>query len=227
MNNLVVLAQIDTESIGAPEEETIRLLDLLLNGGYMMIPILLLWILGVYIFFERLATIRKASNTPESFKDEIRNRVIAGDISGARVFCQQTNTPIAVMIEKGLTRIGNPLKNIEVAIENIGKIEVYKLEKNLSLLATISGAAPMIGFLGTVTGMIQAFISIAQQEGAVSPKLLSGGIYEAMVTTAAGLFVGIITYLGYNYLVARVQKVIHTMEYNSIEFIDLLQEPQK
>ena len=131
------------------------------------------------------------------------------------------------MIEKGLSRIGSPLKNIEVAIENIGKIEVYKLEKNLSLLATISGAAPMIGFLGTVTGMIQAFISIAQQAGAVSPKLLSGGISAAMVTTAAGLFVGILTYLGYNFLVGRVQKVIHNMEYNSIEFIDLLQEPQK
>lgn len=226
MNNLV-LAQIDSTALGTPEQEPITILDLLLNGGYMMIPILLLWIVAVYIFFERLATIRKASTTPPSFKDEIRNKVINGDISGARLFCQQTNTPIANMIEKGLSRIGSPLKNIEVAIENIGKIEVYKLEKNLSLLATISGAAPMIGFLGTVTGMIQAFISIAQQEGAVSPKLLSGGIYEAMVTTAAGLFVGILTYLGYNFLVGRVQKVVHNMEYNSIEFIDLLQEPQK
>lgn len=225
--NKLVFAQIDPAAIGTPELDSITILDLLLNGGYMMIPILLLWIVAVYIFIERLATIRKAAATPESFKDEIRNKVINEDVMGARMFCQQTNTPIAKMIEKGLSRIGSPLKNIEVAIENIGKIEVYKLEKNLSLLATISGAAPMIGFLGTVTGMIQAFISIAQQEGAVSPKLLSGGIYEAMVTTAAGLFVGILTYLGYNFLVGRVQKVIHNMEYNSIEFIDLLQEPQK
>ena len=135
-------------------------------------------------------------------------------------------TPIARMIEKGIVRIGNPLKNIEVSIENVGKIEVYKLEKNLSLLATISGAAPMIGFLGTVTGMIQAFISIAQEEGVVSPKLLSNGIYEAMISTAAGLFVGILAYLGYNYLVTKVQKLVHSMEYTSIDFIDLLQEPQ-
>jgi biopolymer transport protein ExbB len=130
------------------------------------------------------------------------------------------------MIGKGLSRIGSPLKNIEVSIENVGRIEIYNLEKNLSLLATISGAAPMIGFLGTVTGMIRAFISIAQEEGAVSPKLLSAGIYEAMLTTAAGLFVGIIAYLGYNYLVTRVQKIVHNMEYTSIDFIDLLQEPR-
>ena len=228
MNKLFVLSQIEPANAAADEViETISLLDLLLNGGYMMIPILLLWILAVYIFFERLATIRRAASTPDSFKDEIRNKVRGGDISGARLFCQQTDTPIAKMIEKGLSRIGHPLKNIEVSIENIGKIEVYKLEKNLSLLATISGAAPMIGFLGTVTGMIQAFIAISQEEGAVSPKLLSGGIYEAMVTTAAGLFVGILAYLGYNFLVGKVQKVIHNMEYNSVEFIDLLQEPQK
>src|SRR5690606_19848587 len=128
---------------------------------------------------------------------------------------------IARMIEKGISRLGSPLKNIEVSIENVGKIEIYKLEKNLSLLATISGVAPMMGFLGTVTGMIQAFIAIAQEEGSVSPKLLSAGIYEAMITTAAGLLVGIIAYLGYNYLVTRLQKVIHMMEYTSIDFIDL------
>ena len=128
------------------------------------------------------------------------------------------------MILKGLSRINRNLKNIEASIENVGKIEIYNLEKNLSLLATISGAAPMIGFLGTVTGMIQAFISIAQEEGAVSPKLLSSGIYEAMITTASGLFVGIIAYLSYNYLVAKVEKLIHNMEYSSIEFLDILQE---
>ena len=131
------------------------------------------------------------------------------------------------MASYGHIRELSSLKNIEVSIENTGKIEIYKLEKNLNMLATISGAAPMIGFLGTVTGMIQAFISIAQEEGAVSPKLLSSGIYEAMVTTAAGLFIGILAYLGYNYLVTRVQKVIHKMEYSAIDFIDLLQEPQK
>ncbi|GAB4229128.1 MAG: MotA/TolQ/ExbB proton channel family protein [Ekhidna sp.] len=212
---------------GLGTQERISLLELLTNGGYMMIPILILWMVAIYIFVERTRTLGAASKTPESFKDQIRSMVIAGDISGAMVLCGKTDTPVARMIEKGISRIGNPLKNIEVSIENVGKLEIYRLEKNLNLLATISGAAPMIGFLGTVTGMIQAFIAIAQEEGAVSPKLLSSGIYEAMITTAAGLFVGILAYLGYNYLVSKVGKVIHTMESNVIDFIDLLQEPKK
>lgn len=208
-------------------EETMTLLDLLLNGGYMMAPIFILWIVAIYIFFERQRTLKLAAKTPGSFFDNIRTSVLNGDISGAKMLCAQTSTPVARMIEKGIERIGSPLKNIEVSIENVGKLEIYRLEKNLNLLATISGAAPMIGFLGTVTGMIQAFIAIAQEEGAVSPKLLSEGIYEAMITTAAGLFVGILAYLGYNYLVARVGKIIHTMESNVINFVDLLQEPTK
>ncbi|MEO9475639.1 MAG: MotA/TolQ/ExbB proton channel family protein [Cyclobacteriaceae bacterium] len=207
--------------------ETISVLELLLNGGYMMIPIVLLWIVAVYIFVERLLLIKSASKTPDDFQNQIRKKVLEGDVKSARELCMQTDTPVARMVEKGISRIGSELKNIEVSIENIGKIEIYRLEKNLSSLATISGAAPMIGFLGTVTGMIQAFIAIAQEEGAVSPKLLSSGIYEAMVTTAAGLFVGILAYLGYNYLVSRVSKLVHRMEYTAIDFVDLLQEPQK
>jgi biopolymer transport protein ExbB len=155
--------------------------------------------------------------------DEIIKRINNNDINGAKLICDETNNPIARMILKGLNKIESSLKNIETSIENVGKIEIYNLEKNLSLLATISGAAPMMGFLGTVTGMIQAFISIAQEEGAVSPKLLSSGIYEAMITTAAGLFVGIVAYLAYNYLVSRVEKLIHRMEYSTIEFIETLQ----
>ena len=185
-----------------PADESISLLELLTNGGYMMVPILILWIVGIYIYVERTRTLSAAAKTPDSFKDEIKNLVRAGSIQEALNLCLRTNTPVARMIEKGLSRIGSPLKNIEVSIENIGKLEIYRLEKNLNLLATISGAAPMIGFLGTVTGMIQAFIAIAQEDGAVSPKLLSAGIYEAMITTAAGLFVGILTYLGYNYLIS-------------------------
>lgn len=193
----------------------------------MMIPILILWAGAIYIFVERILLIRNSSQTPDNFRENIRDRVLEGDVQGARAICLQTDTPVGRMIEKGISRIGQPLKNIEVSIENIGKVEVYRLEKNLSMLATISGAAPMMGFLGTVTGMIQAFISIAQEEGAVSPKLLSSGIYEAMVTTAAGLFVGILAYLGYNYLVSRVQKLVHRMETTAIDFVDLLQEPQR
>ena len=191
-----------------------------------MIPIFILSFVAIYVFVERMRTITRASKTPVGFMENIKRLVSEGDLKSAKVLCQQSDTPIARMIGKGLSRIGSPLKNIEVSIENVGKIEIYNLEKNLGLLATISGAAPMIGFLGTVTGMISAFMAIAQEEGAVSPKLLSSGIYEAMLTTAAGLIVGIISYLAYNYLVTRLQKVINNMEYISIDFIDLLQEPR-
>lgn len=225
----MILLQISTStdslSSGAGDS-AISIFDLLLKGGYMMYPIILLSIVAVYIFVERVLTLRRAAETPAGFIDKIKALVISGDIKGAELVCAQTDTPISKMIEKGVARIGSPLKNIEVSIENVGKIEIYKLEKNLGLLATISGAAPMLGFLGTVLGMIQAFIAIAQEEGSVSPKLLSEGIYEAMITTAAGLFVGILAYLGYNYLVTRVQKVVHSMEYTSIDFIDLLQKPK-
>lgn len=205
---------------------TVRIIDLLLDGGFMMVPILLLSVAAVYIFVERVLTINKASKTPDGFMTRVKQMVEKGDVNGAKVVCAEQDSPVARMIEKGVSRIGSPLKTIEASIENVGKIEIFRLEKNLSLLATISGSAPMLGFLGTVIGMIQAFMSIAQEEGSVSPKLLSEGIYTAMVTTAAGLFVGIIAYLGYNYLVSRVQKVVHKMEYNSIDFIDLLQEPR-
>lgn len=215
----------DTVGVTGGEGGVLLFLDLLLKGGFWLVPIGALSILAVYIFVERHRTIKRAANHPVEFMDKIKSLVQDGDINGAKLLCSQTESPVAKMIEKGIHRIGSPLKNIEASIENVGKIEVYKLEKNLSLLATIAGAAPMIGFLGTVTGMIQAFIAIAQEEGSVSPKLLSTGIYEAMITTAAGLVVGIIAYLGYNFLVARVQKVIHSMEYTSIDFIDLLQEP--
>lgn len=202
----------------------IGLLDLLVKGGYMMIPLYFLFVLAIFIFVERLMILKKASKTPKGLMDQVKMMVQGGNIQQARMICQGEETPVAHMLSKGLERIGSPLKNIEVAIENVGKIEIYKLEKNLGLMATVSGAAPMIGFLGTVTGMIQAFISVAQEEGMVSPKLLSTGIYEAMITTATGLVVGILAYLGYNYLVSKVSKLVHNMEYTSIEFIDLLQE---
>lgn len=231
LNTDMILLQITTPlgtetsaEIGA-DQGSVSVLDLLMNGGWFMIPILILSLIAVYIFVERLLTIKRAAKTPNQFIEKIKSLVLNGDINGARLLCSQTETPVAKMIEKGISRIGSPLKNIEVSIENVGKIEIYKLEKNLSVMATISGAAPMIGFLGTVTGMIKAFISIAQEEGSVSPRLLSEGIYEAMITTAAGLLVGIMAYLMYNYLITQVQKIIHKMEYTSIDFIDLLQEP--
>lgn len=223
MTLLQVTTVADSAMVNA-SDSSVNLFDLLLKGGYVMIPLLLLSAAAIAIFVERVLTIKKSSKTPSGLLNQVKSLVTEGKIDQAKMICSQNETPIAKMLEKGVSRIGSPLKNIEVSIENVGKVEIYRLEKNLSLLATISGAAPMIGFLGTVTGMIQAFIAIAQEEGSVSPKLLSEGIYEAMITTAVGLSVGIIAYLGYNYLVTQVQKVIHKMEYTSVEFIDLLQE---
>jgi len=223
-------APIDTTTTVAGETgatQTVSLLDLALAGGWAMIPLLILSLFAIYVFVERFLSLKKAGSASSlNFVDRIKNMVLAGDINGAKLLCAQTNSPVSRMLQKGISRIGNPLKDIEAAIENVGKIEVSNLEKNLSSLATVAGAAPMLGFLGTVTGMIQAFIAIAQAEGSVSPKLLSSGIYEAMVTTAAGLIIGLPAYVGYNYLVSKIAKIVHAMEYSAIEFMDLLQEPQ-
>ncbi len=223
----MMIAQIVTGAVeSAKPDQAISFWSLVMAGGPLMIPLLICSIIAIYIFVERLLTINRANVSSDSFMGKIKELVVRGDINGAKILCAQYDTPIARMIQKGVARIGSPLKNIEASIENVGKIEVFRLEKNLSVLATIAGAAPMIGFLGTVIGMVSAFIAIAQEEGSVSPKLLADGIYTAMVTTVAGLIVGIIAYLGYNYLVTRVSKVVHQMEYSSIEFIDLLQEPR-
>lgn len=225
----MILLQIVTDSVaesGSIAGQSLSVIDLAIKGGFMMIPIAVLWVLAIYLFIERVLTINKANQDPGAFMSKVKELVLRGDITGAKMLCSQNETPVARMIEKGISRIGSPLKNIEASIENVGKIEVFKLEKNLPTLATIAGSAPMMGFLGTVIGMVEAFISISQEEGSVSPKLLSSGIYTAMITTVAGLIVGIIAYLAYNYLVSRVQKVVHKMEYTSIDFIDLLQEPR-
>ncbi|HMR57524.1 MAG TPA: MotA/TolQ/ExbB proton channel family protein [Cyclobacteriaceae bacterium] len=224
----MMLAQIVTgsETATTAAEQSISMWSLVMAGGPLMIPLAICSVIAIYIFVERVLTVNKANVNSDVFMGRIKELVQKGDINGAKMVCAQHDTPIARMIEKGVSRIGSPLKTIEASIENVGKIEVFRLEKNLSVMATIAGAAPMIGFLGTVIGMVRAFIAIAQEEGSVSPKLLADGIYTAMVTTVAGLVVGIIAYLGYNYLVTRVSKVIHKMEYSSIEFIDLLQEPR-
>ena len=225
----MVLLQIvtDTATVADPlAGQSLSIIDLALQGGFMMVPIFICWVLAIYLFIERVLTINKANQEPGIFMGKVKELVLRGDITAAKMLCSQNATPVARMIEKGISRIGSPLKTIEASIENVGKIEIFKLEKNLTTIATIAGAAPMMGFLGTVIGMIEAFIAISQEEGSVSPKLLSSGIYTAMITTVAGLVVGIMAYLAYNYLVSRVQKVVHKMEYTSIEFIDLLQEPR-
>lgn len=224
----MVLLQIATDTTAFVEggDSSLSIIDLAFEGGWIMIPLALLSVAAVYLFVERLLVINRANEDPDPFMGRVKELVLRGDINGAKMLCSQSDTPVARMIEKGISRIGSPLKTIEASIENVGKIEIFKLEKNLSTLATIAGAAPMIGFLGTVIGMVQAFIAISQEEGSVSPKLLSSGIYTAMITTVAGLIVGIVAYLAYNFLVTRVQKVIHKMEYTSVDFIDLLQEPR-
>jgi biopolymer transport protein ExbB len=215
-------------SIPASEKtsNSISLLELTIKGGWVMIPIGILSVMAVYIIIERILTLKKADKDPERFIEKVKSLIYNGDISGAINQCQQFDTPFSRMIEKGVTKIGTPLANIETSVENVGKMEIYKLEKNLNILATISGAGPMLGFFGTVTGMVQAFMAIAQESGAVSPKLLSSGMYEAMITTVGGLIVGIIAYIGYNYLVSRIDKIVHQMEYSTIEFLELLQQPK-
>jgi len=215
----------ETGAGGEAGTATTSVLEILMKGGVLLIPILILSVAAVYIFFERYFTIRKAARIEPDFMAHIRDNVMSGNVQAAKALCQKTDTPIARMIEKGLKRIGKPLKNIDVAVENVGKLEIYKLEKNLATLATISGAAPMLGFLGTVTGMIKAFFRLAKAGNNIDVGLLSGGIYEALITTAVGLAVGIIAYIAYNFLVSLVEKVIYRMEATSVEFLDLLQEP--
>ena len=215
----------DSTSALPPTEQQLDYIELVLKGGIIMIPIAILLIIGLYLTIERWLTIRKANKLDPSFMANVKDMVSSGNIAGAKNLCQRTSTPIARMIEKGISRIGKPMKNIEVAIENVGKLEIYKLEKGLATLATISGAAPMIGFLGTVTGMITAFFDMAKSGNNVEIDTLAGGIYEALVTTVAGLIVGIIAYIAYNLLTASIERVIHKMEGAAVEFLDLLQEP--
>jgi biopolymer transport protein ExbB len=202
--------------------------DILIESGplgiIIVLMLLILSVIALYIFVERYLTIKRAGQVDQSFMNSIRANVQSGNIPGAKALCQSTDSPIARMVEKGIQRIGKPLRDIDAAIENVGNLEVFKLEKNLSTLASIAGAAPMIGFFGTVTGMIMAFYRMSTEQN-VTPDLLAGGIYQALLTTAFGLFVGILAFIGYNVLVANVEKVVFKMERTTVEFMDLLQEP--
>lgn len=212
-----------------PVEKTLSIIDLLVTGGISgMVIIGVLFVLlfvATYIYFERLFAIKAASKIDSNFMNQIRDNVSNGNIEAAKILCAQTNSPVARLTAKGISRIGNPLEDINTAIENSGRLEVYKLEKNVSVLATIAGAAPMIGFLGTVIGMVMAFHTLATSSGQAEMGTLAEGIYTAMTTTVAGLIVGIVAYMGYNHLVVRTDKVVHSMEVNAVDFLDLLNEP--
>ncbi len=224
------LLQITIDSTAVvPEAGSIdmSLWDMAVKGGWLMIPLVLLWLLSMYIFFERYIAIRKATRVDQNFMNRIREYIIDDKIDAALSLCQTAQSPVSNMIAKGIERIGRPMADLNTAIENVGNLEVAKLERGLPMLATVAGGGPMIGFLGTVTGMIQAFYDMSMAGNNIDVGLLSSGIYTAMVTTVAGLIVGILAYFGYNFLVARIDRVVFQMEANSLEFMDLLNEPMK
>ena len=218
-------AESDTSAMVGDQGEAIGFLDLVFGGGPVMIPIFVLSIIAIYLIIERYLSIKKAGILDSKFMSGIKSMVMDGDIRGAQRLCHEKGTPIGLMIEKGLSRIGKPLKDISVAVENVGKLEVYKLEKGMPVLATIAGAAPMLGFLGTVTGMISTFNQLQANDEQITTDLLSGGIGEAMTTTVAGLVVGIFAYISYNLLSAMISKVVYKMEATTVEFLDILHEP--
>lgn len=211
-----------------PVVESESLLDVILESGYLTMIIiailLILFIVALYIFVERYSTIKAAGSGDQGFMERIRREMSAGNMANARALCTTTDSPVARMVDKGLQRIGRPLRDIDAAVENVGNLEVFRLEKGLSTLASIAGAAPMIGFFGTVTGMISAFYEMSNAQN-ITPDVLAGGIYSALLTTAAGLFIGILAFIGYNLLVAQVERVVYKMERSTTEFMDLLQEP--
>lgn len=208
-----------------PAEAEMNILDLAVKGGWIMIVLLILSLIAIYIFVQRLLVIRRAAKEDVNFMNRIKDYIHEGKIDSALNLCRSTNTPEARMIEKGITRLGRPMNDVLVAIENVGNLEVAKLEKGFPLIATTAAGAPMLGFLGTVTGMVRAFFDMANAGTNVDVALLSGGIYEALVTTVGGLVVGIIALFSYNYLVSQVDNVVNKMEMRTMEFMDLLNEP--
>lgn len=214
---------------GESVEKTLSIIELIGSGGTAgMVIISILFVLlvfAIYIYFERLFAIKAASKIDSNFMNQIKDHVTNGKTDSAQILCAQVNTPVSRLINKGISRIGKPLEDINTAIENAGRLEVYELERNVSVLATISGVAPMIGFLGTVIGMILSIFEIANAGGQIDIKLLADGLYTAMTTTVGGLIVGIVAYMAYNHLVVKTDKVVYQMEAHSLEFLDHLNEP--
>lgn len=212
-----------------PVEKSISIIELINSGGLsgqIIIGILfLMLVLAIYIYFERLFAIKAASKVDSNFINQIKDHVSHGRIDAAQILCAQANTPVSRLIGKGISRIGKPLADINTALENAGRLEIYGLEKNVSILATLSGAGPMIGFLGTVVGMIIAIFELANAGGTIQMDVLASGLYTAMTTTVAGLIVGIFAFMAFNHLVVKTDKVVYQMEANSLEFLDHLNEP--
>lgn len=210
---------------GAPGGMSLSLWELTLKGGPIMIPIFLLSLIAIYIFFDRFVAIRKAGKFDGSLMEKVKQYITSGKIEAALDLCRSNPNPASRMLEKGISRIGRPLNDVNTAIENVGNLEITRLEKGLPILASAAGGAPMLGFLGTVTGMVKAFYDMSVAGNNIDITLLSSGIYQAMVTTVAGLIVGILAYFGYNILVANIEKVVFKLELTTSEFMDLLNEP--
>ena len=228
MNLTSFLLQVPVaEAVTEATEIRMSLWDMTLQGGWIMLILAVFSVIAMYIFIERFITINKAAKNDNMFMETIRNYMKDGKLDDAKVLCQKTSTPLSRMIEKGISRIGKPLNDIQTAIENVGNLEVSNLEKGVALLAMISGAGPMLGFLGTVIGMIRAFYDMSMAGNNIDIELLSTGIYQAMVTTVGGLIVGIIAFIFYNILVSQIDKVVNLLESKSIEFMDVLNEPAK
>lgn len=220
------VAAVQAAPAAAPAQvQELSVWELCLEGGFIMIPLAILAIISLYVFIERAVVIRKASKEDASFMQRIRGYIHDGEIETAQNLCDRTDTPYARLISKGISRIGRPMNDVLVAIENTGNLEVAALGKGLPWLATTAAGAPMLGFLGTVIGMVQAFYNLASAGSSANIDVLAGGIYEALVTTVAGLIVGVIALFAYNYLVARINGVMTRMEGNTMEFMDLLNEP--
>jgi biopolymer transport protein ExbB len=228
--NLLLFIQANAENLPVDEmaegaEKSMNYIEMAKAGGVIMIPLVLLSFIAVYIFIERYLAIRRATKEDAGFMNKIKDYIHDGKIESALALCQSHDFPVSRMIEKGITRIGRPLNDVNTAIENVGNLEISRLEKSLPTLATVAGGAPMIGFLGTVIGMVKAFFDMANAGNNIDVQLLSSGIYTAMVTTVTGLVVGIVAYFAYNILVAKVEKVVFKMEARTMEFMDLLNEP--
>lgn len=224
MTPLFILAQ-EVTNTPAAAEETLNVWSLCLKGGIIMIPLLILSLVSIYIFIERWLALRKAATEDATFMKKIKDYIHDGEIESATLLCRKTDTPYARLIQKGISRIGRPMNDVLVAIENVGNIEIANLGKGFTWLATTAAGAPMIGFLGTVTGMVKAFFALSTAGNNANITVLAGGIYEALVTTVAGLVVGIIALFAYNYLTARVNHVMNQLENKTMEFMDLLNEP--
>ncbi|MEO5998272.1 MAG: MotA/TolQ/ExbB proton channel family protein [Chitinophagaceae bacterium] len=220
-----------TDSVSAPintisTEAHMNIFDLLYNGGVLMIPLALLLVLAIFFFFERLIAIKNASRVDPNFMNIIRDHVTTSNVTAARSLAKNTNNAVAKIIDKGIQRIGKPIDAIEKSMENVGRLEVYKMERNLSVLSLVYGIAPMFGFLGTIFGMLQLFYNI-NATGEFTPAAIAGGIYTKMITSASGLIIGLLAYVGYNFLNSQITKTVNKMEVASAEFIDILMEPTR